>query len=165
MKLIILLLTCITLHSETLEEVQKRIDSWWEINGKEFKSRQDEYKKGHTNYFQGLRTHSKLPDQMEAKADDSIPDNLDVKPTKQAETWVDFAPEVIFNPLPCAIIIDNYSGPDGDGWVVRYELKFEKTVYLKTINYGPEEYRNQDWILANDTEETLDTNVEAIEAK
>lgn len=165
MKLIILLLTCLTLRSETLEEVQKRIDQWWSENGKEFKSRQDQYKVSHTNYFQGLRTHSKLPDQTEDKIQDLPPDNLETKPSKQDVSWIEFAPDIIIEPLPCAIIIDNYSGPDGDGWVVRYELKFEKTVYLKTINYGPEEYRNQDWILANDTEETLDTNVEAIEAK
>src|SRR3990167_102050 len=41
--------------------------------------------------------------------------------------------------------VDVYEGPKGIGYVVSYEVLRDTKLYRKSINYGPEDWREQDW--------------------
>jgi hypothetical protein len=141
----ILLISATWSRAEDLKELQTRIDKWWEENGKTISAAQDEYKKDHPVYFQGLKTHAVVPDQKEDKTDDKIPDKANAKPSGQAESWVDVVPAIAAEVLPCALTIDVYDGPQGKGYVVTLLVKFEGVAYVKRVNTGPEAERDLEW--------------------
>lgn len=43
------------------------------------------------------------------------------------------------------ILVNVYSGPQGDGYTIEIEKPVEGGVYTKIINTGPETRREQDW--------------------
>jgi hypothetical protein len=92
-------------------------------------------------YYQALTSHSTAP------AVPTVPDEINASPTDQAEDlalfWEAFAS------LPAELAwgfrIDTYSGPDGDGYVLTVETMINDQVWMRSINYGPETYRTEDW--------------------
>lgn len=65
-------------------------------------------------------------------------------PMDQAYKWTDIAIVPIMD-LPFAIAIDVYDGPQGRGFVARFLVRVEKTVYSRSLNEGPETWHNTDW--------------------
>jgi len=62
------------------------------------------------------------------------------KPTDVADfkNWID-------PPAGYENWVDVYEGPKGVGYVINYETARGIKLFHKAINYGPEDYREQDW--------------------
>ncbi len=48
--------------------------------------------------------------------------------------------------VPCSMAIDNYTGPLGQGYVIRLTLVKDGKTYMKAINNGPETRMTHDWL-------------------
>lgn len=110
--------------------------------------RQDAYFAAHGKYWQGLRTFSltELPDNP-ADGDATVREVAPIRsthPTDQAETWDDVGID-LGTTIPCALSIDVYGGPFGDGYVGTVWALWDGNVYTRAQNRGPETYRTYDW--------------------
>lgn len=85
-------------------------------------------------YFQGLLTHKEIP----ADGEEVAPDNLDARPAKQTEGWLDVGqlPEKTVS----ALRIDRYSG----GFVVRVYIRVEEQLWTRAIDFGSGKFTS-DW--------------------
>lgn len=102
------------------------------------KSAQENYKKSHDDFFQGLPTHKNIP------SFSSFPDNLDAKIDKQVEKWADFANVNI--ELPYSIEIHKFKNDAGDKW---YRIFLRKVVNgdVYTKMYDSRTNGTTDWEL------------------
>lgn len=94
-----------------------------------------------TRYWQGLPTHSQIPD----VAAPSVPDMAASHPTDQPESWLDVD---IYLPDPMSILmrVDTYRGPGGDGYVAVSQVIVSGTLWQRSINVGPETWRSKSWL-------------------
>lgn len=101
---------------------------------------QDEYHSIHSHYFQSLASHNTPPSGATA------PDNLESHPEDQTEAlselW-DYAN--LPDEIAWSFRVDVYDGPNGDGYVLVVETTVDNNVWHRSINFGPETYRNNDW--------------------
>jgi hypothetical protein len=104
---------------------------------------QAQYHTVNARYYQALESHTAAPDVP------TLPDGIDNSPTDQPEDlalfWDVYAelPEV----LAWSFRIDTYSGPDGDGYVLTVSTLIEGAEWRRSINYGPDTWRNAEWYL------------------
>jgi hypothetical protein len=102
---------------------------------------QAQYHAVNERYYQALISHTAAPDVP------TVPDGIEASPTDQDETlaffWDAYAelPDV----LAWSFSIDTYSGPDGDGYVLNVETSIDGVVWMRSINYGPDDWRATDW--------------------
>lgn len=102
---------------------------------------QAQYYAVNARYYQALESHTAAPDVP------TVPDAIHNSPTDQPEDlalfWQTFAelPEV----LAWSFRIDTYSGPDGDGYVLTVSTVVDGVTWQRTINHGPDTWRNADW--------------------
>lgn len=94
----------------------------------------------HRMYFQGLQTHSVLPD----GGNDVAADRLNIHPTDQAEPWTTFGTPLP-GPFPAALTLDVYEGPLGKGFTVTADFTHSGIHWQRTRNRGPESWRETDW--------------------
>lgn len=66
------------------------------------------------------------------------------KPTDIADSIADLR-SVPTLPAEYDFWVDVYDGPKGKGFVFNYETTRDKVVIQKRMNFGPEEWREQDW--------------------
>lgn len=94
-------------------------------------------------YFQALWSHSTPP------ADGSLaaPDLLTTKPTDQLENWSTLWSELELagSRSPMRARIDVYDGPGGKGFIVTVEVIVDGQAMTRSINVGPERYRDVSW--------------------
>lgn len=97
-------------------------------------------------YWQGLNSHSAIPAHVTAADNDITPDQLDSQPTDQPVSWndADFIPQPITT-WPCSLQVNVYDGPSGVGYTAVATFLHGGDEYRKTINSGPETYREHDW--------------------
>lgn len=112
----------------------KLLQLWAAIQSKE-----DDYASSHRGrYWQGLITHSVLP----ADGISTLPDVGTKAPTDQPAPW----PLALRNTtMPMAIIIDVYDGPLGVGYQATVKVIVAGTIWARTAQVGPENYRTQGW--------------------
>ena len=91
--------------------------------------KQAEYYITHGRYFQGLKTPVVAPD---GNTNEKVGHGL--KPHDQPESWNDFDAARFNNStrVPYSIELNTYSGPSGDGWILRGELRI--------AGFGPDAY-------------------------
>ena len=69
--------------------------------------------------------------------------------TRNGGRPTDAPPDWARPPAPAAPIvaywIDVYDGPRGIGWVANYEVLRGGRAYRKSVNFGPEKWRERDW--------------------
>ncbi|MCW4004964.1 MAG: hypothetical protein NWE95_13755 [Candidatus Bathyarchaeota archaeon] len=102
--------------------------------------RQREYYGFSGKYAQMLITHYLLP----ADGIHQYPDGWFNHPTDQQYAWPDLN-AIQFEPMPVAIHIDVYNGPEGIGFVSCFSLLLSGFPYQRCVNYGPEALRNRPW--------------------
>lgn len=101
---------------------------------------QDMYAAGHNGrYWQGLRSASTIP----SEGNESLPDIGTRCPTDQIGVpW----PAAIRNAVqPMAVASDVYDSPLGTGYVITVWVRVLGTLYARSQNVGPEQFRTQAW--------------------
>jgi len=100
------------------------------------------YKAGHRNFYQQLWSNSVTPADGAALA----PDLLNAGPTDQAEKLADFlAAAQLPATMEYASKVDVYDGPDGPGYVLSLRVILAGQLWQRSINTGPEAWRDQAW--------------------
>lgn len=122
----------------TPREIRDAIDTRLAALWPTLKARQDAYCASHGRYFQGLRTHSAMPDEGNNRAADRI----NSRPTDQAETWSDFGIGSFTESF--AVEIDVYDGPRGKGWIARCYVTAAGRTFTRAKGEGPEDHE-QPW--------------------
>ena len=100
---------------------------------------QSTYKTANDKYWQGVPCVSITPADGNEESTD-----LTVKPTDQDENWNDEAISLA-STLPVHLQVDSYDGPQGFGYVVIGIVIEATRTYRRSVNVGPETYRNQNW--------------------
>src|SRR3989304_6835515 len=94
-------------------------------------------------YYQALLSHSAVPaDGLETNVD-----RLSFRPTDQAEDLsLLFALTALPDHAPFAFRVDVYAGPNGAGYMVIAQSRIAGQLWERTLNAGPEPWREQGWI-------------------
>jgi hypothetical protein len=101
---------------------------------------QAQYHDVNGRYYQALASHTTAPDVP------TVPDEITSSPTDQPETLAYFwQTAALPEELAWSIRIDNYSGPNGDGYVLNVETNINGDTWVRSINHGPDTWRNADW--------------------
>lgn len=125
---------------EILAAVDDRLAQHWSI----VTTAQDLYFADHGCYAQGLRASSIVP----KNGGEVMPDRLTEHPSDQAISWLDLAQMYdleIPTPMMSALTVDVYESPAGHGYVVHAEHRIDGVLWRRSINIGPETWRNADW--------------------
>lgn len=129
----------------TLAQLRTRVDAWLADKWPTVVARQQNYFANRGQYWQGLRTHTLYPAHTNGADGDAVPDRLDAGPSDQFSTWRNVFPEWDGLPIPCALQIDTYDGPQGKGWVATIFVRYNGVLYSRSQNVGPESGRTQPW--------------------
>jgi hypothetical protein len=126
----------------TLQEIKDAVESWVAPRLPTLINRQNQYFANKGRYFQGIKTPVNIP----VDGAEEVPDGS-LKPTDQAESWNDVSINWPAS-VPAQLICDVYDGPQGKGWTFSCRVRVNSRVYIRTLNFGPEEYRQtQGWDL------------------
>jgi hypothetical protein len=106
---------------------------------------QVDYLVAHGRYWQGLPTHTAAPVHTTARDGDAPADRLGSAPTDQPHTWDDTLPGLLVGPMSGRWRVDVYDGPAGKGYTLTVEAVHDGTLRRRTVNVGPETYRERDW--------------------
>lgn len=92
-------------------------------------------------YYQALQSHTTAPDVP------TVPDGIEASPTDQPEALAYFWSTVAELPdvLAWSFRIDTYAGPDGAGYVLTAETVVDGNTWRRSVNYGPDTWRNAEW--------------------
>lgn len=132
-----------------LNDITTKIDAWYSDFEKEIVAKQDAFFKERKRFWQGLSTHSEVPDQRDTADVGTTADRIDVA-TTEGDKWSLFTDLLASAPIPASVTCNAYKGPKGEGYEIVLFFKYEGLTYTKVINYGPEEHRNKDWIEAKE---------------
>lgn len=125
----------------TLEEVKQTIDARLaELSGY-IEMKQSECIEVFGRYFQALPTHTALP----VGGEITPADNLGAQPTDQPFGWNDVGGYPLTEPI-ASTCINTYCAPAGMGFVVELSFIYDGVVWLKAVNFGPEQERGHDWL-------------------
>lgn len=101
---------------------------------------QSSYLIANNRYYQALWSHTTTPSAL------TLANNLTSHPSYQAETaQALFTAANISTTLPMRIRIDWYDGPSGKGYVLTIEVVACGVTKMRSINVGPEPYRDRAW--------------------
>lgn len=129
----------------TLNQLRTRVDAWLADKWPTVVARQQNYFANRGQYWQGLKTHTIDPAHTNGSDGDSVPDRLNAQPTDAFSNWSNVFPEWDGVPIPCALKVDVYDGPQGKGWVATIFIRFNGVLYSRSQNVGPESYRTEPW--------------------
>ena len=125
--------------------IQANIDASFTALVGTIAARQASYYAGHGRYFQGLWSHSVAP----VDGAQMAPDLLASRPGYQAESWADVAGDVIPTSTQARFVCNQYRGPQGDGFEFVLECLLNGQLWQKTVNFGPESYRDRPWTVVS----------------
>lgn len=120
----------------TLAQIRTRCDNFLAPRWQALLDAQESYRLAHDRYWQGLVTHSALPNHTTASANDVQADALARHPTDQAESWLDFFPLLDGVNVPAALVVDVYEDAQGHGFVATLYVRFNGTVYRRVQAAG-----------------------------
>lgn len=129
-----------------LAQLRDRVDAWLADKWPTVVARQQNFFTNRGRYWQGLRTHTIIPAHTNGSDGDSAPDRMDDNLTDQYENWRAVFPEWDGVPIPCALQVDVYDGPQGKGWVARIFVTFNGATYTRAQNVGPHSWLTQGWL-------------------
>lgn len=120
-----------------LNTVDAHLAQLWPIA----KNKQDNYFESHGHYFQGLITHTNIPNGLPAALDNAL-----AHPTDQQDSWSTFLGAQLPATMIYAIKVDVYDGPAGEGWVATLYILIQGQVWSRAGAVGPEAaQRAYDW--------------------
>lgn len=129
----------------TLSQLRDRVDAFIADKWPTLVARQENFRANRGRYWQGLRTHTIVPQHDNGKDGSSAGDRLAATPNDHFENWLNVFPEWDGVPIPCSLTVDTYDGPGGMGWVAKIEVSFNGKTYERAGNVGPESYRAFGW--------------------
>lgn len=132
-----------------INDITEKIEAWYFDFEKEIVAKQDAFFKDNKRYWQGLPTHSEVPDQRSATEGNTTADRIDVA-TTEGDKWSLFTDLLNSAPIPASVTCNTYKGPKGEGYEIVLFFKHEGLTYTRVFNYGPEEYRAKEWVEAKD---------------
>lgn len=123
----------------TPEEIKTEIGNRLNAKMEMVATKQEQFKAGYGIYFQLLPTHSVIP----ANGEELILDRTNRKPHYQNVSGADMGglPEQALSSTK----IDTYQGPSGQGYTITSSVMIAEELWERTINFGPEIWRNADW--------------------
>lgn len=110
-----------------------------------------DYFKTNGRFYQALDSHTTPP------ADGALdsPDKLSAGPTDQTEKAAYLWQQLTLDAaLPYSVRVDVYEGPGGWGYAVTVSATLNGEVWARTVNTGPEAYRESAWRLVVPPERT-----------
>lgn len=125
--------------------IQSKCDAQLAVLLPEIAAQAEAFREGHGGYWQGLATHSTLPQDGQ----DELPDVGDLTPTDQTDDPWPVA--LLQTPFCMAVTVDCYDGPQGVGYVVRSQIELTppqapvNMVWERADNVGPESGWAHDW--------------------
>lgn len=124
----------------TLQEIRDAVDTRLATLWGTIQSREDAYAAAHNGrYWQGLRSHTVTP----ADGATALPDIGTACPTDQpGQPW---PLSIRQTAIECAIQIDVYSGPFGDGYSATVYVTVAGALWTRTAQVGPESWRQRGW--------------------
>ena len=134
----------------TITQLRNRVDAWLADKWPTVVARQQNYYANRGVYWQGLRTHTIVPAHTNAADGDSVADALDAMPDDAYSNWRNVFPEWDGVPIPCAVSIDVYGGPDGEGWCATIWIRYNGVLYSRSQNVGPDTHRTEAWHVVNE---------------
>jgi hypothetical protein len=129
----------------TLNQVRTRIDSFVSEKWPTIVARQENFRTNRGRYWQGLLTHSQIPEHTSSTWGEALADKLSENPSDQFENWSAVFPEWVAELLPCAVQCDTYDGPQGQGWTLTVWGFHNGDLWTRTVNVGPETSRARPW--------------------
>ena len=142
------LLFPISVQAATLATTRAKVDTWLTNNFPLVISKQNTYLANNGRYWQGLLSctgTNAIPNFTAASDGDAVQDNMNSKPFYEAESIADIFPTLVGVALPAAFQCDQYVGPFGVGYVVTVWVRFNGTIYTRSHNVGPEDWRESAW--------------------
>jgi len=129
-----------------LSSVQASVDAQISTLMTSLTVQQTTYKAVRGKFFQGLTsaTDASLPNNTDVSLLQTVPQSLNTAPTDQAETWNQIG-IIIPGTISCSMTVNNYGGPQGQGWVMIARFRHSNLIYSKSTNSGPEAYRDSAW--------------------
>jgi len=118
------------------EEVDQAIQTFWDW----LELRQQRYFSSAGKYAQMFSSHLTIP----ADGVHQYPDGWYSHPSDQQYTWDDLQ-AIQFEPLPFAITIDVYDGPEGPGYVGCFTMGLGGQLWRRCVVYGAESLRKREW--------------------
>jgi len=138
---VIFSLTVQAQQPEQLTVVDTAMNDHWQ----DIATWQRSYRDSRLTYYQMLWSHTAAP--ISATA----PDNLNSHPENASNFnysfWGDTQPATTTYRLK----MDTYIAPTGQGFVVTYQTSDGERIWQKSVNYGPETNRTQDWFVVTIT--------------
>lgn len=124
----------------TSQQIRDAIDIRLVTLWSSIQTREAAYFASHGIYWQGIKSHTVDP----ADGADVAPDNLSTKPYYQSTSWADIGgfPAT----FPATVIIDQYNGPSGFGYVATLRVVINSNTWQKSKQFGSESYRDQNWV-------------------
>jgi hypothetical protein len=104
--------------------------------------RQKEYFDLTGRYAQMFDSHLGGP--IPADGAHQLPSGWYAHPTDQQYSWNDLN-AIQYEPLPVAIVINQYAGPEGPGFVTCFRMGIGGAIWQRCRNYGGEALRASDW--------------------
>ncbi len=94
-------------------------------------------------FYQVLWSHSQPP----ADGNLTAPDSIDSFPTDQPgkSARAQWGAAILPASLEARMRVDVYDGPQGKGFVIVVQSQLNGATWQRSINYGPETYRDQGW--------------------
>lgn len=123
-----------------MNSVLDSIDQTLEARWADIVAAQDAFFAAHGRYAQLLPTHSTIPQDGVFAA----PDRANYgSPEDAIEAWDDLGqlPET----MQSCLRIDNYGGPEGQGYMVIVQVILAGTIWQRTTAVGSESMRSHDW--------------------
>ena len=116
------------------------IDSAAALRIPEIAQAQELHIKLHGRFAQLGKTHVQTPD----ASTPAVPSRDSFKLPSETVAWRDFSK--LSSSMAFSMVIDNYCGPTGHGYVVYVRTERMGIPYIRAINVGPEAHRSHGWI-------------------
>ena len=116
-----------------IQNIQTQVDQVLDGVKSQLQNLQSSYFNSNGNYKQLLATHIS-----------NIPSDGNSVPLDYGDDWGLFGIN-LDSSLPCSLSVNVYDGPSGKGYEVNGVLKIGNDFWIRSINVGPESYRQNDW--------------------
>jgi hypothetical protein len=124
--------------SALTDSIDAAIESKWRIL---ITATQDDHLANNGIYAQMLWSHASAPED----GSEVLPDNLEDKPSDQAEGWADVL-DISASNMTARARVDTYNSPTGKGYVLTVQAREVGVLMQRSINFaGPLSDRNQAW--------------------
>lgn len=126
-------------------QIQTKIDLLLNVFAPRMDTLQVGYLATHGAYWQGLTTHSALPNYTVTDDPLAPGDRRNLVAGSVVGSWLDNFPSLSPTTRFSALRMDVYDGPSGRGYALVSSFNQDGDTYEKTAQVGPETHRDEAW--------------------